>query len=185
MREIVRPGIILFIITVVAGLCLGMVYQVTEGPIAEQKVAQTNASMQKLLSSADNFEELEAETEGIESLAIGYEESGEKAGYVIGVATKGYGGTLELLVAVNTEGNVEGVDIVNHSETPGLGANAVNPSFLNQYTGTPGPFSVTKTGSAGDNDIQAITSATITSNAVTDGVNRALEFYKNELKGGQ
>jgi electron transport complex protein RnfG len=102
-------------------------------------------------------------------------------GHVLSVAPKGYSGSIDLMVGISggPEGTVQGVEIISHSETPGLGANADTPAFTGQYVGKTGSgfLNVVKIGPAGEDEIQAIASATITSQAVTDGVNTALSCY--------
>ena len=82
-----------------------------------------------------------------------------------------------------TTNQVSGINVVSNSETPGLGAKATDPSFSDQYKGKPTEaLSVIKNGTPGDTEIIAISGATITSSAVTDGVNAAIEVYNNSLK---
>jgi len=85
-------------------------------------------------------------------------------------------------------GKVTGVEILSHSETPGLGANAANESFTKEYKQdiTASGFSVVKDGTGGsDGKIDAITGATITSNAVTNAVNEAVNIYRSLVEGGE
>ena len=90
------------------------------------------------------------------------------------VAPRGFGGEIVMIVGVNTEGVVTGVVITEMSETAGLGAKADDPSFLSQYVGKSGSLTVVK-GNAGETQISAITGATVTSRAVTDGVLAAMK----------
>ena len=95
------------------------------------------------------------------------------AGYAVQVSTKGFGGELVMVVGVTPEGKVLGVDVVSHAETSGLGDvaaadNTKGQSFREQFSQADAPFAV------GDN-IDAITSATITSKAVTAGINAAVD----------
>ena len=109
----------------------------------------------------------------------------EIAGYAIKVAPKGYGGPVEIMVGISTDGKVTGIKILSHTETPGLGANAPQPKFSDQYKDKPtkDKLEVVKTVPSKENQIQAITGATITSKAVTLGVNDAIDFYNSSLKG--
>ena len=91
-------------------------------------------------------------------------------------SAKGYGGDIDLMVGIDTSGKVTGVSILSISETAGLGMNAKNESFINQYMGKSGTIGVSKNG-ASDTEIQALTGATITSKAVTSAVNTALSLY--------
>ena len=100
------------------------------------------------------------------------------------VSTKGYGGAVIIAVGIDTTGTVTGVTVVEHSETPGLGANAANPSFTDQFVGQNSELTVVK-GEGGAGSISAISGATITSTSVTASVNAALEYYNTYLKGGK
>ena len=80
-------------------------------------------------------------------------------------------------------GAVRGVVILSHEETPGLGANAENESFLGQYSGGAGPFSVVKSAPAAENQVEALTGATVTSTAVTEAVNQAVSYFEQGKEG--
>ena len=92
------------------------------------------------------------------------------AGYVVQVAPSGFGGAMDIMVGVNNDGTCSGVSIISHAETSGLGANAEQESFRSQFVGKSN-VAVSKDGG----DIAALTGATITSRAVCDGVNAAIE----------
>ncbi|MBQ9980675.1 MAG: FMN-binding protein, partial [Oscillospiraceae bacterium] len=83
-------------------------------------------------------------------------------------------GDIDMMVGVDSDGNVTGVSIVSLKETAGLGAKASEPDFTNQFVGKAGSVSVNKDGG----EIVALTSSTITSRAVCDGVNSALNAVK-------
>ena len=108
------------------------------------------------------------------------------AGYVITTEAKGYGGTIEVMTGITADGSVSGVVLLSQNETPGLGANATKESFTEQYQQAvpESGFEVIKSGAAADGQIQAMTGATITSRAVTDAVNLAVEKYQTLEKGG-
>lgn len=182
---IFKLGIVLLIIAGVCGFILGGINQVTAEPIAIQAKKTIDEANKQILPSASIFEEKEGVelSEGILSLTEGKEGS-EVKGYTLKVAPKGYGGAIEMMVGISFDGKLTGIKILNHSETPGLGANADKPEFANQYKDKSAEkLSVVK-GTAKDTEIEALTGATITSKAVTDGVNEAIEFYNSNLKGG-
>ena len=112
------------------------------------------------------------ETAGVTGVDAAYNGS-ELLGYCVQTEPAGFGGAISMMVGVSTDGTVTGVSILEHNETPGVGTNAMTEDFLAQYTGRTGTLTV-KTGA--DTDIQHITGATVTSAAVTDGVNIALAF---------
>ena len=158
-------GTLLLIAAVVAGL-LGLVNHITADKIAAINEEKTAASMQEVLP-ADSYNEI-AYTGSDPTVVKVYEAVG--AGYVVEVAPSGFGGTIDMVVGVGADGTVTGVAIINMSETSGLGANASKESFRSQYVGKSGELAVSKDGG----EIDALTGATITSRAVTRGVNSAL-----------
>lgn len=109
----------------------------------------------------------------------------ETIGYVVTVTDKeGYGGNIQISVGILNDGTVNGISILDISETAGLGMRAKEPEFYEQYAGRQAAsFEVTKNGESGDNMIDALSGATITSKAVTGGVNAALSYYQNVLGG--
>ena len=127
--------------------------------------AKTQAAMEAVLP-ADSYTEVEYT--GGDPLVSKVYQAGD-AGYVVQVAPSGFGGVLDVMVGVNTDGTCSGVSIISHSETSGLGANATKEDFRSQFEGKSN-VAVTKDGG----DIAALTGATITSRAVCDGVNAAI-----------
>jgi electron transport complex protein RnfG len=189
MRDILKPALSLFMITLISAVCLGFVHNITKSPIEIQRQNVMSKSMQEILPIAINFEASEFadyDSDKIISANIGFDMRGDVAGYIIGVSQMGYSGGIDMLVGIDIFGKITGVKILRQTETPGLGAKAGETPFIDQYTSKSAaiPLIVVKSAPIEDNEIQAITAATITSQAVTDGVNYALYFYKNYLKGG-
>lgn len=191
MKDIIRPAVILLLITAVSGALLGMVSEVTKGPIAVQEEKTRSEGMKEVAPDADEFkldEEAQKKIENkeygenstISSVYISYK-GGEQIGYVITVNPSGFGGAVGTMVGISMDQSITGLKVLmGHSETPGLGAKSTDPSFSEQYVGKSSfPLSVIKSGTPGDNEIAAITSATITSTAVTDGANEAYEWFIN------
>jgi electron transport complex protein RnfG len=112
---------------------------------------------------------------------------GNDIGITAAVVTKGFNAGLNLTIGVGADGSIKGVMVGSHNETPGLGAKAAEPDFQSQYTGKPydQELDVVKSAPSGDYDIQAITSATITSDGITDAVNTVTAFYKQMAGGAQ
>lgn len=158
-------GTLLLISAVVAGL-LGLVNHITADKISAINAEKTAASMRQVLP-AESYTEL-AYTGSDPVVAKLYEAAG--SGYVVEVTPSGFGGTIDMVVGVGTDGTVTGISIVSMSETSGLGANASRDSFRSQFVGQSGTLAVSKDGGT----IDALTGATITSRAVTGGVNSAL-----------
>ena len=199
MNKIIKNTLILTAITVVSGLLLGVVYNVTKEPIAQAQENTKQEAYRAVLADASSFETLDFDAESTLSLltengytsdtitevAEGKDNSGETIGYVISVqSSEAYDGTLDLSVGIATDGTVKGVEMLSISETAGLGMKADEAEFKDQYKDkNVENFTVTKTGEDGDNMIDAISGATITSNAVTNAVDSALVYYQNELGG--
>ncbi|NLY43999.1 MAG: RnfABCDGE type electron transport complex subunit G [Clostridiaceae bacterium] len=160
----------------------------TEDRINELNIKTQNEARQEVLPSATEFEEIkvkglgEGDYKTVQNVYVG-KNDGNAVGYCVGVAPSGFGGPIEMVVGIDSEGKVTGVTIVNSSETPGLGSKAAEPKFKGQYKGksTDSPLKVIKSGTPADNEIVAISGATITSNAVTQGVNSAVKVIKEKI----
>lgn len=185
--EIIRIGMILFIITAISAVLLAFVNLKTAPKIAENEIQKTQEAMKVLLPEAASFEKLEpSDNPAVTERYLALDEAGNTAGTCVIASVNGYGGEIQVLTGVNAEGNVTGVDILSHSETPGLGANAVKEDFKGQFTGKSGELSVVKT-NAGEHEINAMSGATITSRAVTEAVNTGISESARILedKGGE
>ena len=201
MNKIVKNTLILTAITVVSGLLLGVVYDITKEPIAQAQENTKQEAYRAVLSDASSFEAVDFDADSASSLLSengytsdeitevveGTDDSGETVGYVISVQSgEAYDGTLELSVGIATDGTVKGVEILDISETAGLGMKADEAEFKDQFKDkNVEKFTYTKTGEDGDDMIDAISGATITTNAVTNAVDSALVYYQNELGGSQ
>lgn len=174
--SILKTGGILCAITAVSALLLGAVNSFTAPIIEKNEMEKTQNAMKNVMSEADSFEIVEfVSSEEYESVKEVYEaKKGEEiVGWCVSASPNGYGGAVNMIVGVDKDMKVTGVDIVSQSETAGLGAKATEPEFREQYVGKGRIDKVVKNG-AGENEIDAITSATITSKAVTKGVNEAI-----------
>jgi electron transport complex protein RnfG len=198
-KTMIKNALILFAITLVAGVLLGIVYQVTKDPIAYQdKLAQDRAN-QSVFAAAATFGDVDVDSAKasqvaadhngvvIESVKSALDASGNVLGYVIQVKSKGYGDFIEYTVGITNDAVINGISIINIAETPGLGMNAekvIVPQFNDKASQQ---FAVAKNGQVSDpnTQIEAISGATITSKAVTEGVNAAVAYFENALKGGQ
>ena len=184
-KSILQLGLTLLVITAIAGLILGVVYNVTKDSIANQEKLANENAMKALLTDADSFAKKEMTLpEGILEVNEGKNGS-ESVGYAIKVSSKGYGGQIQLMVGIDNSGKLAGIQILSQSETAGLGANCTNPEFFGQYAGKSIEKDIEVVKAEGnDSQIKAITGATITSKGVTNGVNEAVKFYKENLQGG-
>ena len=165
MKDALKLGGILFLITAVCVGLLSVVNQITAPTIALNSMSAELESMKQLIVEADDFNEVVLANEGdITKIYLATKQS-EIVGYVLNVMPNGYGGPIEILVGINNDLVVTGVDLLSHSETPGFGANASKPEFIEQYIGAEGEMSVTKN-APGAGEVQAITGATITSEEI-------------------
>ena len=195
MREMLKNAGILLAITVIAGFILGAVYQITKGPIAEAEAAAAIEAYKEVFADAADFTEVEVKADALANGGITGTDidnvfeakgaDGSVLGYVLVITNhEGYGGDIQFTLGITNEGTTNGISILAISETPGLGMEAegvLKPQFAGK---TAAQFTVTKTGAVSDDQIDAISGATITSNAVTNGVNAGLYYFQNVLGGG-
>ena len=167
-KAVVKPAIVLLVIAGVAAALLGVVSEVTAAPIAAQAEKTLNEGMMAVMPEASSFEAVDAEFTG----TITGIYKADNGGFVLTTAPGGFGGAVNTMVGVGADGVITGVRVTSHSETPGLGAKATDPSFYEQFTGKSGSITVTKDGGT----IVPITSATITSRTVCAGAQEALDW---------
>lgn len=188
---------ILFAITLIAGLLLGVVNELTREPIRIQQEKAIQEACRAVFGSAASFEELEYTVEpelAGELSAMGVKvgsvyralgNDGFLQGYVVeSASSQGYGGNIVLYLGVTLDGTLNDISILEISETPGLGMQAPNvlvPQFHDRKAGS---FVYTKSGAAAENEIDAITSATITTKAVTNAVNGGIKVAHSLIEGG-
>lgn len=176
--EIIRPTAVLAVICVVVSLALSSSNMLTEERINTLSVKTKNEAMSKLIK-ADEYNEHTAKTSYGDITYSTAEKGGETVGCIFVVDVNGYGGTLSVMTAVNNDGTVAAIEILDASnETPGLGQNVTKADFYEQYSGVKSGIEVVKdgTGSADNNSVNAVTGATISSKAVTAAVNTALDY---------
>ena len=200
MKGMIKDALILFAITLIAGLMLGVVNDITKEPIAQQEQKAKNEACQNVFAAADCFEAQEladsAQIEqvltdagisgaDIDELMAAKDASGALLGYVITVTDhEGYGGDIQFSMGITNEGTLNGISLLSISETAGLGMRAgevLVPQFADKNVSK---FTYTKTGATADSEIDAISGATITTNAVVNGVNAGLAYFDKILKGG-
>lgn len=185
MKDILKLGVTLFAICAVAALVLGVTNNITAPVIEERNIQASNEARKTVLPEADEFKELEGMNSDIVLEVYEGIKDGQVIGYTIKTSSKGYGGAIELMVGISKDSKITGVEIGNHSETPGLGSKATEPMFKNQYVDKDvlNSLLVVKGSTNNDNEISAISGATITSNGVTNGVNAAMKIYNEKLSG--
>ena len=201
MNKIVKNTLILTAITVVSGLLLGVVYGITKEPIAEAQENTKQEAYRSVLSDASSFETMEDfdaadaasileengySSDEITEVAEGIDDSGETVGYVVNVMShEAYDGDLEVSVGIAADGTVKGIEMLSISETADSEIARDEAEFKDQFKDkNVEKFTYTKSGESGDDKIDAISGATITTNAVTNAVDSALVYFQNELGGG-
>lgn len=195
-NESIKNTISLMIITLVAGLLLGVVYEITKEPIAAEQQRAKEEAYKEVFVDADSFEEVTLDeakaTKKLKSNGYAvtineimkvFDKSGNLAGYVLTVTDhEGYGGDIQFAMGVTIDGVVNGISFLAISETAGLGMKATEEAFVKQFANKQvDEFQYTKNGATVDGEIDAISGATITTNAVVNGVNAGL-FYINTLE---
>ncbi|MCR4705324.1 MAG: RnfABCDGE type electron transport complex subunit G [Lachnospiraceae bacterium] len=198
MSKMLKDAAILFAITVIAGAVLGFVYDITKAPIAEQDAKAKAAACKEVFADAADFNLVSDDEAAMSEVAAaaGYnarinevmeavDASGNRLGYVLTVTSKeGFGGDIKFTVGVQNDGTVNGMSILSISETAGLGMKAGDvlvPQFRDKKVPM---FSYTKTGATSDDQIDAISGATITTNAVVNAMNAGLNYVQTQLGGG-
>ena len=176
MKGILKDAAILFVITLIAGFCLGAVHEVTLEPIANAQLAAAAVA-----ASADEILAQGFGNVSVDDAQVAEAEDGSVLGYLITASsTEGYNGLVQISVGITSEGNLTGLGFLSISETPGLGMKAKEPTFKDQFNGMKAQkLEVTKTDATADNQVQAISGATYTSKAVTGATNAAIYFVEN------
>ncbi len=183
IKGIVLPAAVLLTICVIISLALALANNVTAGRIAELEEQNQREAMSRLVK-AETYEPAAYTTDASDSkssFTYYIAKNGDEAvAYLFILSTKGYGGDVSVMTAVEPQGSVKAVAILDVSnETPGLGQNAAKESFYSQFAGKTKDISLLKNGAKADkNEIDAVTGATITSTAVTRAVNEALDQFE-------
>ncbi len=181
VKEIIKLGISLLVFCAVAALALAFTNELTKDKIAAQRAAKELAAKQAVLADAKDFQDvspetlakLQAENGIIAQVSKGIDDAGNTVGYVVKSLPMGFGGEMTVITGLKSDGVITGVRVAKHAESPGLGSKSQEPAFYTQYDGKlAAEVTVTK-GTPKEQEIVAISSSTITSKAVTRGVNAA------------
>ena len=203
-NRIVHDTLAITVITLVAGLALGVVQGITKEPIAIQEAkAKEEAYLAVFPDATGGFEavveeedpELESyldenghTTSDINEVMVAKDDSDQKLGYAFTVTnSEGYGGDIQFAMGVQDDGTLNGISILSISETAGLGMRATTEEFKSQFKDkNVEQFKYTKSGATADDEIDALNGATVTTNAMTNGVNAGLAAFQYETeKGGE
>lgn len=201
-NKIIKDALALTLITLVAGVALGGVYEITKDPIAKQEAQAKEEAYEQVFTDAAAFEAVEMDdtltktirdqldqegykAQSIEEVMRAEDQSGETLGYAFTVVTsEGYGGDIQFSMGVQNDGTLNGISILSIGETAGLGMNADTPAFKDQFVGKQvEKLQYTKNGATQDDEINAISGATVTTNAMTNGVNAGLCAFR-VMEGG-
>jgi electron transport complex protein RnfG len=176
---------ILFAITAVAALLLAFTNSITIDKIEAGKIKEQNEARAYVMPDAADFEEVYSVllyewVDHVNAVYAAKDDAGNVIGYCVDVSSNGFGGAINMIVGISADDEITGVKIVSMSETPGLGSKAQEPKFKDQFTGkkTDEEIKVIKSGTPADDEIIAISGATVTSKAVTSGINTATAVVK-------
>ena len=189
MKQIIKNALILTAITLVSGLLLGLVYEITKEPIAQSKRQAKLDAYAKVLPKAEQFEELPVFPMSQDGCRVDEvveaKSNGQVVGHIVTTTTsEGYGGDIQISVGFLPDGTTQGIAILSIGETVGLGMNATKPEFYEQFSGKRvESFQVSKNGADEEDEIDALSGATITSKAVTNAVNTGIAYFNEELGG--
>lgn len=189
-NSIIKPTLVLFIVCVIISGSLAYVNGMTTDIIQENTLAEQEEFRRQVLPEADSFRIIEQTglPEAVKGVYEGFATNASE-GYVVEVSTKGYGGAISMTIGVNTEGQISGVIVGSNNETPGLGSKATQADFTEKFDVVSlgnipeSGLVVVKQSPKADHEIQAVSGATISSRAITKGVQAALDAIKI-IKGG-
>ncbi len=189
-NSIIKPTLVLFIVCVIISGSLAYVNGMTTDIIQENTLAEQEEFRRQVLPEADSFRIIEQTglPEAVKGVYEGFA-TNVSEGYVVEVSTKGYGGAISMTIGVNTEGQISGVIVGSNNETPGLGSKATQADFTEKFDVVSlgnipeSGLVVVKQSPKADHEIQAVSGATISSRAITKGVQAALDAIKI-IKGG-
>jgi electron transport complex protein RnfG len=191
VNETLKLGITLLIITAVAAAVLGVANAITADKIAQAEEIKNNEAMQVVLEGAEKFSKLDENTlneitrtnSNILEINEGFDGNSNIVGYTIKAIAKGYaGGDIQFMIGISKDGYITGLEIISHSETPGLGEKATQSFFKDSFKGKSASTELTSSKDPKkENEIQALTGATKTTNGMVNGVNKVLEVYNSYL----
>lgn len=190
MKKIITSTLILVAITLIAGLALAAVYEVTKDPIAQAEYQAKMNAYRAVMPEAEDFEAQDLQT--LEDLPAGVTvdevmtavQGDTTVGYVLkATSANGYGGNVTVAVGLRTDGKILAISVISQSETAGLGAKCADQAFTDQFAGLFGTVEYTKTGEEGK--VDALSGATVSTAAVTEAVNAALAYADQYILNGE
>ena len=190
MRDMIKPSLSLFVICLVTAFCLAFVNNITKEPIIRRMEMDAEEKRKQVRSQAESFEKLEGweaqDESGIIKEVYAAYIGEELAGYVFSAAPKGFGGEIAVTVGVDSESAISGVRIGDNQETPGLGSKTADEKFTEQYIGKDisKEIKIVKRPVSTDDEVQAVSGATISTRAVTSAVQASAELGGKLLENG-
>ncbi len=178
MKQVLKLSVTLFLITAFVAAALAGVNAFTKAPIAAAREEKTNRAILALFPQGTEVRQL-TETEYTDASGMVNTVFSTSDGWAVEVHPAGFGGEITLMVGITQDQKVSGIQVISHAETPGLGAiaaakNAAGTAFRDSFVGADGQAAL------GVGDIDALSGATITSQAIVDGVNAALSCQIQE-----
>ncbi|NBG88960.1 RnfABCDGE type electron transport complex subunit G [Isachenkonia alkalipeptolytica] len=176
MREIIKLGLILLVITSVAGLILGGVNSMTADIIEERAIEESMEAIEAFfpgLEEAGIIEDGDILAYDLVEEVYEVSEGGNVIGYTIKTVANGYDGPIEVLTGINMDGEITGIEIISQTETPGLGDRITEEDFKDQFEGQSSDSEV---------EVDVLSGATVSSDAVVNGVNAAANVFEEELR---
>ncbi len=198
MKKIIHDSLILLLFTAILGCVLAIVYDITKDPIAQVEYENNQTAYKTVFKDADHFTEYEYNQEEanqlmsdlkysdeIEAIQKAEDKDNKVLGYVVTVKAKdGSQGAITFSVGIKNDGTVNGYAITEIEETPGLGMKANEEDFYSQFENKKvKSFTVVKQTPSSDEEIEAISGATISSKAITNGVNASIDYFNKYLVG--
>lgn len=173
-KEIIGGMVVLCVIASLSGYLLAQVYQVTKPKIDYQKKIEEEKLNKEIFPEGVKFEQ--KEKNGVKYLDV-YDKDGKEIGKIFEVKSMGYGGYIYLKVGIDSEMKIKDIKVIQHNETPGLGAKITQKSFLDQFKGKTKEKIASKSEGG---EIDTITGATISSKAVINGIRNLMEKINEE-----
>lgn len=184
--EWLKLGLVLVVITAVVAVIVAYINTTTKDIIAKNNMIKQE-DLVYVMAGADDVAEYSVKPAEDSTIKEIYEAKagGNTIGYVYKVTVQGYKDLVDVLVGIKTDGTIGAAKVTKLAETPGLGALVQEPKYIDQYTGKPidDAFKVIKAVPANPNEIESVSGATISSNAVASAINDAVSHYKTEIKG--
>lgn len=179
--QLLKFGIILGMICLAATFVLAVTYEITKPRIDAELKREEQEALKTIMPDADSFDE-----KTIDDIKYFEALKGDNLiGYCIRTTATGYSGYIRMIIGIDRDGIIKGIEILEQYETPGLGAKIVEirrgetePWFLKQFVGKSAKTVEIK------KNIDAITGATISSEAVTDAVNKTVNEFLSKVRRG-